>query len=76
MPDHKPRPGVSRADRITNEGLARLENHLARGMQINPQVLAQWIRRYGEPARALIRQYGQYSKELDEVVEDFTSSSV
>lgn len=62
-----PSPGVSRQERISNEGLQRLEKQLARGVKINAPVLAQWIRRYGEPAREIIKQHNQYSAELDSV---------
>jgi hypothetical protein len=58
-------PGVSRRDRISDEGLQRLEKQLATGVKINVPVLAQWIRRYGQAARVIIRRYGQYSDELD-----------
>lgn len=51
------KPGVSREQRISDEGLQRLERQLQRGAKINEPVLAQWIRRYGEPARALIQKY-------------------
>lgn len=57
-------PGVSRDARIADEGLQRLENHLAAGVNMSPAVLAQWIRRYGEPARALIRHHGRYHEDL------------
>ena len=60
-----PAPGVSRDNRISGEGLQRLEKQLARGVKINAIVLAQWIRRYGEPAREIIKRYGQYSDELN-----------
>jgi hypothetical protein len=60
-----PTPGVSRQDRLCDEGLRRLEKQLARGVRVAPAVLGQWIRRYGEPARELIKRHGQYSDELD-----------
>lgn len=53
MPD----PGVSREKRISDEGLARLENQLKLGIKINVQVLQQWIRRYGDAARVLLKKY-------------------
>jgi hypothetical protein len=62
-----PSPGVSRQNRISDDGLERLEKQLARGARINTPVLAQWIRRYGENAREIIKQHGQYSSELDSV---------
>lgn len=52
----KPEPGVSREDRISEEGMARLEKQLRRG-NISAAVLKQWIKRYGEDARALIGRY-------------------
>lgn len=60
-------PGVSRDQRLSDEGLCRLEKHLSSGQKINPAVLSQWIRRYGEPARDMIKQYNQYKSEMDEV---------
>ena len=54
------RPGITRSRRLGEEGLARLERQLRDGGQISDPVLAQWIRRYGEPARALLRRYGRY----------------
>ena len=62
-----PSPGVSRQDRLSDEGLQRLEKQLARGMKMNVTVLAQWIKRYGEPAREIIKHHGQYTAELDGV---------
>jgi len=58
-------PGVSRADRLSEEGLERLARQLASGSQISDAVLAQWIRRYGEPALALIKQHGRYHAGLE-----------
>ncbi len=53
-----PAPGVSRQDRLSDEGLQRLEKQLAAGTRISAAVLAQWIRRYGEPARAILQRHG------------------
>ncbi len=50
-------PGVSREKRISDEGLARLEKHLKLGAKINAQVLQQWVRRYGDDARDLLKKY-------------------
>ncbi len=50
-------PGVSRDNRISDEGLERLEKHLNGGTKMTKMVLEQWIKRYGEPARALIKRY-------------------
>ena len=52
-------PGISRDNRISEEGLGRLEKQLQRGGQISDTVLAQWIRRYGDAARELVRKYGR-----------------
>lgn len=56
-------PGVSREQRISDEGLARLEKQLKLGIKINAQVLRQWVRRYGGAARDLLKKY---KYELDE----------
>jgi len=58
-------PGVSRDNRISNEGLERLEKQLARGVKIARPVLAQWIKRYGDPAKRIIKKYSLYSSEFD-----------
>ncbi|HEB82945.1 MAG TPA: hypothetical protein ENJ11_08785 [Gammaproteobacteria bacterium] len=50
--------GVSRAQRISDEGLQRLENQLARGVNIRREVLQQWVKRYGDSARSIIERYG------------------
>jgi hypothetical protein len=60
-------PGVSRETRISDEGLKRLENQLASGVNISDHVLAQWIRRYGEPARRLIRRYGRDDESFEQI---------
>ena len=65
MHDNKPRPGITREARIDAEGLQRLERHLQRGARIGPVVLAQWIKRYGDAARELLRKYGQYDDKLE-----------
>jgi hypothetical protein len=58
-------PGVSRADRLSQEGLDRLDRQLTNAGQVSDVVLSQWIKRYGEPARALIRKHGRYHDELE-----------
>ena len=58
-------PGVSRDERLSDEGLQRLEKQLASGVRVNTPVLAQWIRRYGDEARQIIKRHGQYTVELD-----------
>ena len=57
-------PGVSRGDRLSEEGLQRLEKQLSRGAKISKLVLAQWIKRYGNPARKIIKSHGCYTDEL------------
>ena len=54
----KPAPGVSREQRISDEGLSRLEKQLRSGRKISTQVLKQWIKRYGDDARQLLKRYG------------------
>jgi hypothetical protein len=53
----KGQPGVSREQRISDEGLTRLEKQLRSGINISDQVLAQWVKRYGDDARDLILKY-------------------
>lgn len=60
-------PGVSRDNRIADEGLQRLDKQLASGVKVSQPVLAQWVKRYGEPAIAIIKKHGQYTPGLDEV---------
>ena len=67
MPEYRPRPGISRDARIDDEGLARLEKQLSSGTRMTDQVLAQWIRRYGEPARKIIRQHGRDQAAFDDL---------
>jgi len=50
-------PGVSREQRISDEGLKRLEKQLQCGVNISEQVLNQWLKRYGKAARDLIEKY-------------------
>lgn len=58
-------PGVSRGDGVSDSGLARLERQLSAGAGISDLVLSQWIRRYGEPARELMRRHGRYHVDLE-----------
>ncbi len=60
-----PQPGISRAQRLSAEGLARLEKQLQSSAGISDQVLAQWIRRYGEDARMLILANGRKLPAID-----------
>lgn len=54
----KATPGVCREQRISDEGLQRLQKQLQHGVNINHQVLRQWIKRYGDAARDLLKDYG------------------
>lgn len=63
MPERS-KPGVSRVDRLNDEGLSRLEAHLKRGMNINKAVLTQWVRRYGDDAIEILRKYDKYSADI------------
>jgi hypothetical protein len=65
MSDRKSTPGVSRQQRISNEGLLRLEKQLTSGAAISNMVLAQWIKRYGSDAVEIIKEHGRYSAELE-----------
>ena len=65
MNDKKPVPGVSRKGRLSSDGLARLEKQLEAGLNISSQVLAQWIKRYGNPAREIIKKHDRYHQGLD-----------
>ena len=57
MTDKKSAPGVSREQRISDEGLRRLQKQLAAGIRISDAVLQQWIKRYGDEARVIIQRY-------------------
>jgi len=59
-------PGVSREQRISDEGLKRLEKQFNSGVKPSSMVLKQWIIRYGEPARDLIKKYDMYTSDLDD----------
>ncbi len=65
----QPEPGVSRGNRISDEGLSRLERQLGSSMRVSEAVLLQWVRRYGEPAVALIERYGRMTESLNQAVE-------
>ncbi len=54
----KPSPGISRQQRISDEGLKRLKKQLQCGARISDVVLQQWITRYGDEARVIIEAYG------------------
>jgi hypothetical protein len=51
--------------RISAAGLERLKQQLQSGSQISDPVLAQWIRRYGDAAREIIRSNGRYHSDLE-----------
>lgn len=53
----KPVPGITRENRISDEGLKRLEIQLKGNRRPSQQVLEQWIKRYGEAAQELIDRY-------------------
>lgn len=65
MSKNKPAPGVSRQHRLSDEGLTRLEKQLESGVNISNQVLAQWIKRYGDAARAIIKKHDRYHQESE-----------
>ncbi len=52
-----PSPGISRENRISDEGLQRLETQLKAGRRPSQQVLDQWVKRHGEAAQKIIDQY-------------------
>jgi hypothetical protein len=58
-------PGISRDARLSDAGLQRLARQLGSGSQISDQVLAQWIRRYGDQAREIIKQHNRYREDLE-----------
>ncbi len=68
MKSNQPTSGISRDDRLSDEGMARLQKQLCSGARMSDEVLAQWIRRYGEAARDLIREQGRYLPGFDEIV--------
>jgi outer membrane scaffolding protein for murein synthesis (MipA/OmpV family) len=65
MHEKRPAPGVSRADRLSEEGLKRLEKQLETGAGMSDQILLQWVRRYGEPARDILKRHGRYDPQWD-----------
>ena len=60
------KPGVSREQRLSDEGLLRLEKQFQSGVNVNAMVLKQWIKRYGEAARNLIKKHDRYSPDLED----------
>lgn len=63
MPQKK--PGVSREQRFSDEGLSRLEKQLNSGVNISSPVLLQWVKRYGDPAIEIIQKYKPSFQVLD-----------
>lgn len=52
-------PGASRDNRISDEGLKRLDKQLRTGVRISEMVLQQWIKRYGDDAVEIINRHKQ-----------------
>ena len=65
MTTRQPRPGAFHRARTLDDRLQRLEQQLTRGIAISDTVLAQWIARYGDPARALLRRHQRYHEGLE-----------
>jgi hypothetical protein len=63
----KSEPGVSRSERISDVGLDRLEKQLESGVNISSAVLAQWIKRYGDSARRIIKKHHCYQEAFDRI---------
>lgn len=59
MSDREVIPGISRDDRLSDEGLQRLEKQLQHGARISDMVLRQWVKRYGDAAKQLLARYGR-----------------
>ena len=54
---YQPDPGVERLQRISDEGLKRLEKQLRSGAKISAAVKQQWIKRYGHLAQHVFDKY-------------------
>lgn len=65
MTETERNPGIGREQRISQEGLERLARQMKSGAPISDTVLAQWIRRYGDPARRIVREQGRYHPGLE-----------
>jgi len=50
-------PGINRDNRISDEGLQRLEMQLKTGRRPSQPVLQQWVKRHGDSAQKIIDQY-------------------
>jgi len=57
MQSKAPSPGISRDNRISDEGLLRLETQLRTGRRPSQQVLEQWVKRHGPSAQNIIDQF-------------------
>ena len=55
---NKPQPGVSRENRISDDGLERLRKQLSKGPKMSQTVLRQWLKRYGDEARCVMKEFG------------------
>lgn len=71
----KPEPGVSRGDRLSAEGLQRLERQLVSSMRVADPVLLQWVRRYGNTAISLIERHGRMTPELRQAIDTLQDSA-
>jgi hypothetical protein len=67
MTEKRPAPGVSRAERLSAEGLNRLERQLQSGAGMSDLILVQWIRRYGDPVREILKRHGRYDPQWDSI---------
>jgi len=56
--NNKPRPGVSRENLISDDGLERLRKQLSKGPKMSQIVLKQWLKRYGDEARCVMKEFG------------------
>ena len=65
MTERGPVPGVSRDDRLSDEGLMRLESQLDSGANMSDLILIQWIRRYGDPVREILKKHDRYDPRWD-----------
>ncbi len=65
----RPRPGVSRDERLSDEGLRRLQRQLQSTMGLRDPILLQWVRRYGQAAIRLIEENGRMTDELRSAIE-------
>ena len=53
------KPGIERNQCISDDGLARLQKQLESGRKLSRTVLSQWIIRYGDAAKQLIKHHHQ-----------------